>query len=44
MNKAKSLQVLQAYATDEEEDMYWMEQQLDLIEKIGLQNWLVKQL
>lgn len=25
-------------------DMFWMEQQLDLIEKIGLQNWLVQQL
>ncbi len=44
MDKQKSIQTLQAYALDEEEDMYWMEQQLELIEKIGLQNWLVKQL
>ena len=33
-----------AYLLDEEEDLYWDEEQLDLIEKIGLQNWLVKQL
>jgi len=24
--------------------MYWAEQQLELIEKIGVQNWLVQQL
>lgn len=40
----KTYDILKAYALDEEEDMFWMEQQLDLIEKIGLQNWLVKQL
>ena len=33
-----------AYLLDEEEDLYWDEEQLGLIEKIGLQNWLVKQL
>ena len=33
-----------AYLLDEEEDLYWDEEQLDLIEKIGYQNWLVKQL
>ena len=32
--------ILKAYYQDEEEDMYWAEQQLELIEKIGLQNWL----
>lgn len=36
--------LLRDYALDEEEDMYWSEQQLELIAKIGLQNWLVKQL
>ena len=40
----KTYDILKAYALDEEEDMLWSEQQLDLIEKIGLQNWLVKQL
>jgi bacterioferritin len=32
--------MLKTYYQDEEEDMYWAEQQLELIEKIGLQNWL----
>jgi len=33
-----------AYLLDEEEDLYWDEEQLDLIGKIGYQNWLVRQL
>ena len=40
----KTYDILRAYALDEEEDIFWSETQLDLIEKIGLQNWLVKQL
>ena len=40
----KTYDILRAYALDEEEDMYWSETQLELIETIGLQNWLVKQL
>lgn len=36
--------ILKVYLKDEEEDMYWSEEQLGLIEKIGLQNWLVQQL
>ena len=40
----KTFDILTAYALDEEEDMYWSEAQLELIEKIGLQNWLIKQL
>ena len=32
------------YYKDEEEDMYWGQAQLELIEKIGEQNWLAKQL
>ena len=40
----KTFDILKAYALDEEEDMYWSEAQLELIKKIGLQNWLVKQL
>lgn len=32
------------YYEDEEEDMYWGEAQLDLIEQIGKQNWLLQQL
>ena len=36
--------LLKAYYQDEEEDMYWMQEQLDLIEMIGKQNWLIQQL
>lgn len=32
--------ILKEYYQDEEKDMYWAEQSLELIEKIGLQNWL----
>ena len=32
--------MLKTYFQDEEDDLHWDEQQLDLIEKIGLQNWL----
>ena len=31
--------ILKEYYQDEEEDMYWGEQQLELIEKIGTVNW-----
>jgi bacterioferritin len=44
MDDFKTYDILRAYALDEEEDMYWSQQQLELIEKIGLQNWFVKQL
>ena len=36
--------LLRGYALDEEEDWGWSEQQLELIDKIGLQNWLAKQM
>ena len=35
--------ILKAYYQDEEEDMYWGEAQLELIECIGKQNWLLQQ-
>lgn len=41
---ATTYDILKTYLADEEEDLYWTEEQLDLIEKIGIQNWLVKQL
>ena len=34
--------LLKDYYKDEEEDMYWDEQQLEVIETIGLQNLLIK--
>lgn len=36
--------IMKAYLLDEEEDLYWSQDQLDLIEKIGRQNWLTVQL
>lgn len=36
--------IMKEYLKDEEEDMYWSETQLALIEKIGYQNWLIKQM
>lgn len=36
--------MLKDYYQDEESDMYWARQQLELIELIGVQNWLVQQL
>ena len=36
--------ILKEYYQDEEDDMYWGEQQLELIEKIGVQNWYIQQL
>lgn len=36
--------LLKDYYKDEEEDMYWGEQQLDLIEKIGETNWYITML
>lgn len=36
--------LMKAYLADEEEDLYWSEEQVDMIEMIGRQNWLVKQL
>ncbi len=35
--------ILKAYYQDEEEDLYWGEGQLELIECIGKQNWLLQQ-
>lgn len=36
--------ILKDYYKDEEEDMYWAEAQLELIERIGEQNWILQQL
>lgn len=36
--------ILKAYYQDEEEDMYWAQAQLDMIECISKQNWLLRQL
>lgn len=44
MDDFKTYDLMRGYALDEEEDWYWSEQQLELIEKIGLANWLTKQM
>ena len=40
----KSFDILSDYYQDEDEDKNWIQQQFDLIEKIGLQNWLSTQI
>ena len=40
----QSFEVLRDYYVDEDEDASWFEMQLDLVEKIGEQNWLAQQL
>ena len=39
-----SYDVLKDYMQDEDEDANWMKGQLELIERIGVQNWLIQQL
>lgn len=34
--------LLKAYLVDEEEDLYWSQEQVEKAEMIGEQNWLVK--
>lgn len=36
--------IMKAYLADEEEDLYWSQGALELIECIGAQNWLIRQL
>lgn len=36
--------ILKEYLKDEEEDLYWSENAVELIEKLGEQNWLLTQL
>ena len=43
-NDLITFNLLKDYYKDEEEDMYWGDQQLELIDMIGLQNWLIKQM
>ena len=43
-NDPTTYDITKGYLADEEEDKYWSEEQLDIIEKIGFQNWLLKQM
>ena len=40
----KTFDILKAYYQDEEEDMYWGEAQLELIDLIGKKNWILQQI
>jgi len=37
-------EIMKEYLKDEEEDLYWSQNALEMIEKIGQQNWLITQL
>ncbi len=37
-------EIMKEYLKDEEEDLYWSQGALEMIECIGVQNWLAKQL
>lgn len=36
--------LMKDYLADEEEDLYWSQEQVEMVEMIGRQNWLVQQL
>lgn len=36
--------ILKAYLKDEEDDLYWSENAIELIDRLGEQNWLLSQL
>ncbi len=44
INDPTTYQIMKEYLADEEEDLYWSQGALELIEKIGKQNWLFTQL
>ena len=43
-NDPTTYDIMKAYLADEEEDLYWSQEQLEMAQMIGEQNWLVKQL
>ncbi len=43
VNDPTTYDIMKAYLADEEEDLYWSQGALEMAEKIGLQNWLSKQ-
>ncbi len=43
INDPTTYDIMKAYLADEEEDLYWSENALNLIEKIGKQNWMFTQ-
>ncbi|MBO6251524.1 MAG: hypothetical protein J6N71_09270 [Muribaculaceae bacterium] len=43
INDPSTYDIMKAYLADEEEDLYWSQGALEMIEKIGVQNWLFTQ-
>ncbi|MDY6296720.1 MAG: ferritin-like domain-containing protein, partial [Alloprevotella sp.] len=43
INDPTTYDIMKAYLADEEEDLYWSQGALDMIECIGVQNWLFTQ-
>ena len=44
INDPTTYDIMKAYLVDEEEDLYWSQGALEMIECIGTQNWLLRQL
>ncbi len=44
VNDPTTYEIFKEYLKDEEEDLYWSQGALEMIECIGVQNWLSKQL
>ncbi len=44
VNDPTTYEIMKDYLKDEEEDLYWSQNALEVIEKIGQQNWLFTQL
>ena len=44
INDPTTYEIMVAYLKDEEEDLYWSQGAIDMIECIGAQNWLFTQL
>ena len=44
INDPTTYDIMKAYLVDEEEDLYWSQGALEMIECIGVQNWLLRQL
>ncbi len=44
INDPTTYEIMKEYLKDEEEDLYWSQNALEMIEKIGQQNWLITQL
>ena len=44
INDPTTYEIMVGYLKDEEEDLYWSQGAVEMIECIGVQNWLLRQL